>query len=287
MRVFVLLPAPGGDENTTEAPPRAMVLPGGDWARRLASILGLSPEDDLVLAPASMPAGVQVDAHAPVAAVNAAVRRAEHILSPQHDPDMTAIVGASGSAAIDIRLGELQRSLGIPPLLDRHRQDPEATTVAAVRTVAWAAEVLRVPCPAIYARADLPGGLVSAPAEAPAVVLGKAMLTDHAIPELAYLATRELASPRATASLAIFFPTVSEVPDLILTAISLYLPHVAPNPPLPGLREALAARLGTKQRRSARAGRREPHAARRKPRRGRVPARGRADGLPPGAPGLW
>jgi tetratricopeptide (TPR) repeat protein len=174
----------------------------------------------------------------------------DDLAPPEYDADMTAVLAAVSTAAIGVRIGELAKSLGLPPLLDRHRQDPDSSTVAAVRTVAWAAKVLRVPCPAVYARGDLPGGLVSVPAEMPSVVLGKAMLTGRALPELSFLAARELGYQRATASLATFFPSVPELRDLVRTAISLYLPNVAPQPPIPGLREALASRLGIEQRKA-------------------------------------
>lgn len=168
---------------------------------------------------------------------------------PEHDVDMAAILHAIAPAAIAVRTAELAKSLGLPPLSPQHRQDPEASTVAAVRTVGWAAKVLRVPCPAIYARGDLPGGLTAVPAETPSVVLGKAMLTGRGLPELSFLAAHALAFQRATASLTTFYPTVPELRDLVRTAISLYLPNVAPGPSVQGLRDALASRLTLDQRR--------------------------------------
>jgi tetratricopeptide (TPR) repeat protein len=164
------------------------------------------------------------------------------------DEDMAAIVAAIGPAASSLRIVELGKRLGLPPLHDHHRQDPEQSTVAAVRTVGWAAKVLRLPCPAIYARGDLPGGLATVPAERPSIVLGKAVLTGRTLPELAFLATRELSHQAATGGLVTLYPSVTDFRDLIRTAISLYLPNVAPQPPVPGLREALAARLGSEER---------------------------------------
>jgi tetratricopeptide (TPR) repeat protein len=165
------------------------------------------------------------------------------------DEDMAAIVAAIGPAASALRIIDLGKRLGLPPLHDHHRQDPEQSTVAAVRTIGWAAKVLRLPCPTIYARGDLPGGLATVAAATPSIVLGKAVLTGRTLPELAFLAVRELAHQAATGALATLYPTVTDFRDLIRTAISLYLPNVAPQPPVPGLREALAGRLGVDERR--------------------------------------
>lgn len=164
------------------------------------------------------------------------------------DDDMGSILAAIGPAASALRIVELSKRLGLPPLHDHHRQDPEQSTVAAVRTIGWAAKVLRLPCPAIYARGDLPGGLAYVPAATPSIVLGKAVLTGRTLPELAFLATRELAHQVATGALATLYPTIPDFRDLIRTAISLYLPNVAPQPPVPGLRDALASRLHTEER---------------------------------------
>jgi tetratricopeptide (TPR) repeat protein len=162
---------------------------------------------------------------------------------PEHDEVVTRVVGAIAPAAIKLRVGELQRARRLPELPRSERQDPERSTLTAVRTVAWAAAVLGVPLPEIYAKnEDFPGGIAHLPAPLPTLVLGKSLLTGRSIPELAFAIGRELACQHLTRRLVTFFPTLPELRSVVIAGVAQVLPSSLAPDTLP-LREALRAEL--------------------------------------------
>jgi len=81
----------------------------------------------------------------------------------------------------------------------KREQDVEQSTVSAVRTVAWAARLLGMKVPAVYARAEeLPSGIALVPAAEPTVALGKSLLSGRSVPELTFRIAWELAYERTT-----------------------------------------------------------------------------------------
>ncbi len=161
----------------------------------------------------------------------------------EHDEVVSHIVHAVAPAAIGLRIDELRASRRLPELPRSDRQDVEKSTLTAVRTVGWAATVLGIPVPEVYARnEDFPGGIAYLTVPDPTLVLGKSMLTGRSVPELSFAIARELACHHLTAGLVTFYPTLSELRSVLVSAMADVLGSSLPSEALP-LREALRAKL--------------------------------------------
>ncbi|MBX3130763.1 MAG: tetratricopeptide repeat protein [Polyangiaceae bacterium] len=167
---------------------------------------------------------------------------------PEHDFVISRIVRALGPPAIELKLAQLRKAGRLPVLEPKNRQDPDKSTITAVRTVGWACKVLGLPVPAIYTHSDdLPGGVVSAPLPEPTLVLGKSLLSGRSVPELVFAIGRELSCQHLASRVLTFYPTLPELRALLLAAVGAVVPTSLPADAL-ALREALAARLGDAQR---------------------------------------
>lgn len=159
------------------------------------------------------------------------------------DADVASVLATIAPAAIAVRLEDL-RAAGLSAPDPRDRVDPEHSTVAAVRTIGWAARLLAVPPPSVYVRSDdLGAGVATLPLPEPAVALGRSLLGGRSLPELAFVAVRDLAFLRFTSRVLPFYPTLTELRALFGAVVAL----VAPAPFASGLAgdaAALHARLG-------------------------------------------
>jgi tetratricopeptide (TPR) repeat protein len=159
------------------------------------------------------------------------------LYAPEHDDVVSQIVGAIAPAAIQVKVAGVRE----PPKSER--QDPEKSTLTAVRTVAWAAAVLGLPLPQIYAKnEEFVGGIASLPTPEPALVLGKSLLTGRSIPELAFAIGRELASQHLTRRLVTFFPSVPELRSVIVAGIAQVVPSSLGSEAM-ALREGMRTRM--------------------------------------------
>ena len=165
------------------------------------------------------------------------------LLHESHDADVATLITLIAPAARAIRLEQLRAAQRLSPLDPKERQDPEKTTVTAVRTVLWASRVLGVPLPEIHVRAQDPGGLAMAAAATPALVLGRGILSGRAVPELAFAFARELAFHQATMHLVPLFPTLGDLRSLVVAAMAVVMPEVTAQGEVGVLREGLSARL--------------------------------------------
>jgi tetratricopeptide (TPR) repeat protein len=161
----------------------------------------------------------------------------------EHDEVVSHIVHAVAPAALELRIEQLDKAGRLPDLGRRDRQDVEKSTLTAVRTVGWAAAVLGIGIPAVYARNDeLAGGLVHLPTPEPTLVLGKSLLTGRSVPELCFAIGRELACQHLTGRLLTFYSALPELRALLVAAVSQVLPQSVSPESIP-FGEALRAKL--------------------------------------------
>jgi tetratricopeptide (TPR) repeat protein len=166
------------------------------------------------------------------------------LVSPDHDESVAAVLQCIEPVAVASRLEEMRTTGRFPQLDPKDRHDPATTTLSAVRAVAWAAGLLGVPVPQIYARAEeIPGGIATVATGAPTLFLGKAALVGRTIPELAFMAARELAYLRLTGRLPAFWPSLRELKVLATAAISLALGGAGRTRESASLERALGAKL--------------------------------------------
>ncbi len=165
----------------------------------------------------------------------------------EHDEVVSHVVHAVAPAAIALKLEQLRDAGRLPRLDPAARQDPEKSTLTAVRTTAWAAAVLGVLPPEVYTRNEkIPGGVMCLQTPEPSLVLGKSMLSGRSVPELAFTIGRELAGQHLTGRLLTFYPTLPELRAILVAAVAQVLRTSLP-PEAKHLGEALRKRLDAAQ----------------------------------------
>jgi golgin subfamily B member 1 len=147
------------------------------------------------------------------------------LLTPAwHDDGLASLLGTLEAAAVGLKIEQLQAARKLAALDPKQRQDPEKSTLTAVRAVQWAAGLIGVAPPAVYARNDdVPGGLSFVAAAEPSLLLGKSLLTGRTIPELAFLIAREIATVRGAGRLLAFFPSLGDLRGLLESAMGAVL----------------------------------------------------------------
>jgi tetratricopeptide (TPR) repeat protein len=145
----------------------------------------------------------------------------------EHDANVRAVLEVIGPTAIAYRVAQLEASGKLPVLTAKTRQDPEASTVSAVRSLRWGSQVLRVPLPEIHVLPDLASGISAIAAQQPAIAVGKAVLSGRSVAELAFLVGRDLTYFRPEHRMLIYFPSMPELTALVTTAIRMALPGAA------------------------------------------------------------
>jgi len=140
-------------------------------------------------------------------------------------------------AALVGRAATLQRDKKLPQVEPSDRQDVTKSTVTAVRALGWAAAVLGMPAPSVFADPARDVGYTHVPAMPPWSLLGKRVLSGCMPREHAFLAGRHLTFYRAEFFARVLFPDVAELESLFLAALQLG------NPALP-IPEHLKGRVG-------------------------------------------
>ena len=92
------------------------------------------------------------------------------------DPLIGKIFEAVALAALKAKIGALKAKNEAPVLPDQFKQDPQTSTSSFSRAFWWASKVLAIHAPVLYARTDVPGGLVAVASEPPASVAGQGVL---------------------------------------------------------------------------------------------------------------
>src|SRR6266542_120602 len=124
------------------------------------------------------------------------------------------------------RVSALRRDKTLPKLDPERKQDPKMSTVQAVRCFAWAAAILDMVAPPLYADPDFSGGVEMVPALPPATRLGKQALSGRSPFELAFLAGRHLCSYREEHFIRWLVPSTPDLEDLFLAALSIANPSI-------------------------------------------------------------
>jgi tetratricopeptide (TPR) repeat protein len=158
--------------------------------------------------------------------------------------DVEAVFAAIEQPAIDAWLAREERKGPLPMPPPNSRQDPATTTVLAVRSFAWASNLLGVPTPDIYALPnDARVNAATFPARGPAVLLGRPVLTGRSPIELVFVAARHSAYFRPGRRLLAYYTTPEELEPLVRAAIAFLRPDLVPAGTLPPIAVDVGARL--------------------------------------------
>jgi tetratricopeptide (TPR) repeat protein len=176
------------------------------------------------------------------------------LLPTDHDTALDALAAALEPAAIAgwIEHREAQGAKLQPDA--RLRQDPETTTLTAVKSFAWCARALGLPAPVLYAAPDNARvGAATVPGRAPGVLLGRPVLAGRSAVELSFIAAHHLAYVRQGWRLLAYYPKFDQLNDLMRAGLSIGQSEALPPPSLTGaargFRELLSRHLDAEGRR--------------------------------------
>jgi tetratricopeptide (TPR) repeat protein len=150
----------------------------------------------------------------------------ELLRAPGADDVVADVLRAIVDAAVAARVEELRDSKKLVALDAARRQDAKST-VSAVRSFQWAAQVLSVEVPELYVMSNVPGGIAAVPVAVPSTALGPDVLRGLTAKDLAFLAGRHLTYYRPEHYVLIHYPTIGELSALFLGAVKLILPELA------------------------------------------------------------
>lgn len=156
-------------------------------------------------------------------------------------PDEEVLVGEIFSvvtgAVLLGRISALRHQRALPTLDPARRQEPATSTVQAVRCFSWAASLLGLPAPSLYADVDYAGAVEMVPGIPPVSRLGKAALSSRSASELAFIAGRHLAWYRAERFMRLLVPSIQDLEDVFLAALTIGNPGL---PMSPGVKQRVA-----------------------------------------------
>jgi tetratricopeptide (TPR) repeat protein len=149
----------------------------------------------------------------------------ELLRAPGADDVVADVLRAIVDAAAAARVEELREAKKLVPL-DTTRRQSATSTVSAVRSFQWAAQVLAVDVPEIYVMDSVPGGIGAVPVAVPSTALGPDVLRGVSAKDLAFLAGRHLTYYRPEHYVLVHYPTIGELSALFLGAVKLILPDL-------------------------------------------------------------
>jgi hypothetical protein len=119
------------------------------------------------------------------------------------------------------RVSALRRDKSLLKLDPEKKQDPAMSTLQAVRCFAWAAAILGMGAPPLYADPSFAGSVEMVPGLPPSTRLGKQALAGRTPFELAFIAGRHLSWYREEHFVRLLVPSTPDLEDLFLAALSV------------------------------------------------------------------
>jgi len=124
------------------------------------------------------------------------------------------------------RVTGLRHQNALPKLDPARLQDPKASTVQAVRCFIWAASILGMSAPPLYADPTWDGVAEMVPGIPPLSRLGKKALSGRSPQELVFIAGRHLASYREDHFVRLLFPNIPDLEDIFVAALTIGQPQL-------------------------------------------------------------
>lgn len=143
------------------------------------------------------------------------------LFHPEEEPLVGEIFSVVVSAVLLGRLSAMRRDKQLVKLDAALKQDPKTTTVQAVRCFQWAAAILGMHTPALFADPGLGGFVEMVPGVPPASRIGAQALSGRSAAELAFIAGRHLASYREEHFVKMLVPSARGLEDIFLAALSI------------------------------------------------------------------
>ncbi len=143
------------------------------------------------------------------------------VFHPEEEPLVGEIFSVVVSAVLIGRLSALRRDKQLVKLDPAGKQDPVKTTIQAVRCFHWAASILGMQSPPLYADPDYAGFVEMVPGVPPSSRIGAIALSGRSAAELAFIAGRHLACYREEHFVKLLVPSARGLEDIFLAALSI------------------------------------------------------------------
>lgn len=143
------------------------------------------------------------------------------LFHPEEEPIIGDIFAQVASAVLLGRVSAMRRDKTLPELDARKLQDPQKSTIQAVRCFHWGAAILGMSAPPLLADPERAGAVEMLAGIPPVSRLGKAALSGRSAAELAFLAGRHLSGYRQEHFLAALLPSTKELEDVFLAALTI------------------------------------------------------------------
>lgn len=143
------------------------------------------------------------------------------VFHPEEEPLIGEIFSVVVSSVLLGRLSALRRDKQLPKLDPARKQDPEKTTIQAVRCFHWAAQILGMHSPPLYADPDYPHFVEMVPGVPPQSRIGAQSLSGRSASELAFIAGRHLANYREEHFVKMLVPQAKGLEEIFLAALSI------------------------------------------------------------------
>ncbi|CAN5813828.1 hypothetical protein BH09MYX1_BH09MYX1_45910 [soil metagenome] len=151
------------------------------------------------------------------------------LLHPDEEPLVGDIFAVVTPAVLVGRLSALRRDKQLPRLDATKKQDPATATIQAVRCFAWASAIMGMNSPPLYVDPDAQTTVEFVPAMPPVARIGQKALSGRSASELAFLAGRHLTSHREQEIMRALIPSVPDLEDIFLAALSIGNPGIPLN----------------------------------------------------------
>jgi hypothetical protein len=148
------------------------------------------------------------------------------LLHPDEEVLTGEIFAVIVSAVLLGRVAALRRDKQLPVLDPARKQDPAQSTLQGVRCFSWAASILGMRAPALYADPDYAGLVEMVPGVPPSTRLGQKALSGRSPQELAFVAGRHLAWYREERFVRLLVPQIADLEDLFLAALVIGNPGI-------------------------------------------------------------
>jgi hypothetical protein len=149
------------------------------------------------------------------------------LFHPEEETVVGDVFSVVASAVLMGRLAAMRRDKVAQKLDESKKQDPKVSTLQAVRCFSWAASILGMHAPSLYADGNSDVVVDVVLVLPPMSLLGKGALSGRSAPELAFLAGRHLGQLREEHFVKTVFQDVKGLEDVFLASL------VVGNPGLP------------------------------------------------------
>ncbi len=141
----------------------------------------------------------------------------------RRDQTVDEVMRALAPPVLRMRVAQLEAEDRLPDLPESARQNPDTSTVSAVRTLAWGCQFLGMVPPAIYLSDDLPGGLSAPITKRQTTIIGREVLSGMTMVQLTFLVGQHMAMRLPEYSLVGHLRSIDELTICFLAALHIVL----------------------------------------------------------------